>query len=731
MEEETASVSTVNGEDDLERRRRERREARLKAGGGGDTEESSYSSRRSRRRGTEEDITETPTYNDTSATDTTDSAAAEAAAKAAREEQRRKQREEEEEEARRQQEKEEAEERRRQEQAEARRREEEEDRRREEERIRRKQEADAEFEALEAEFAESGWDDVRECEKQRNVLEDSLHPNSVRLPGVDDRLDNSHVTDKSHATDNVVEGNKDRGNNAKEGKPLQRRRSNSFDKENRRISSKINKFQNLETDAKGREKDRNANYLLHKDGTKNKVEKFEKEIDSQDSPTKKDNSVRSPRFKEVNLIVKKVNEKLQQFEVKVQQEEQQNVQPHPQSSPGSGKALPSPKLRDIQEYIPDTSTETKKHVLDRWKSPGEKHKVSASAYSPKGWNTFSKRLSGNTEFITSRFIERAKESSGNAQTSPRTNVLERSPSFSHDKSVQRSRSQTQADSSSATGNNKTVEKNDSDTHHYQTPSDSSSATGYETPDGKFSDVQQHQQGDYKSSESKSSTTQHYYDAETADTSWKSSKSNSAVHSRGSSYDYDNSYTYSGTSSNEEEARLEQERLEEERQRQEEAARMAADEEKKKKKGKRKGLGGLSPEKKKKLKEISFIDYDTEEEEEKWRVVSERLTPLPDDFENLSTADLKKLCKQLHDKLAQFEGEVYDWEFKCEKQELEVNELTLKVNDSKGKFVKPVLRKTNKTESKFAKIKKNKQKIEDFRDQLKSTDQSKHEEEQAE
>ena len=30
----------------------------------------------------------------------------------------------------------------------------------------------------------------------------------------------------------------------------------------------------------------------------------------------------------------------------------QHVQPHPQSSPGSGsKALPSPKLRDIQQYV--------------------------------------------------------------------------------------------------------------------------------------------------------------------------------------------------------------------------------------------------------------------------------------------------------------------------------------------------------------------------------------------
>ena len=38
--------------------------------------------------------------------------------------------------------------------------------------------------------------------------------------------------------------------------------------------------------------------------------------------------------------------------------------------------------------------------------------------------------------------------------------------------------------------------------------------------------------------------------------------------------------------------------------------MAADEEKKKKKGKRKGLGGLSPEKKKKLKVLSFFQWPT-------------------------------------------------------------------------------------------------------------------------
>ena len=177
--------------------------------------------------------------------------------------------------------------------------------------------------------------------------------------------------------------------------------------------------------------------------------------------------------------------------------------------------------------------------------------VYQSAHSPKGWNTFAKRLSGNTEFITSRFIEKAKESSGNVQSSPGTKVLERSPSFSRDKSVQRSSSQTsesQTDSSSTTRFYETSDRIDSGSHHYQTLSDSSSTIGYETPKEKYSDILQNQTEDYKTRESKSSTMQHYYDAET-DSSWKSSKSNSAIHSRGSSYDYDNSYTYSGTSSN--------------------------------------------------------------------------------------------------------------------------------------------------------------------------------------
>ena len=148
-------------------------------------------------------------------------------------------------------------------------------------------------------------------------------------------------------------------------------------------------------------------------------------------------------------------------------------------------------------------------------------------------------------------MQKAKENSSTEPTSARTNVLERSASFNLDNSVQRSRSQsseTHLGRSSAAGVSKTTERIDSKSHDQQNLSDSSSATGYETPDMKCSNIQQQHTGDFKSPESESSTIQHYYEAE-ADSSQKSSKSNSAIHSQGSSFDYDHSYTHSGTSSN--------------------------------------------------------------------------------------------------------------------------------------------------------------------------------------
>ncbi|XP_071104385.1 troponin I-like isoform X12 [Haliotis cracherodii] len=172
--------------------------------------------------------------------------------------------------------------------------------------------------------------------------------------------------------------------------------------------------------------------------------------------------------------------------------------------------------------------------------------------------------------------------------------------------------------------------------------------------------------------------------------------------------------------------MEEDRLERERQEKEEAARRK-EEEDKKKKGKRKGLGGLSPEKKKLLKRLimqkaaeDLRNEAKKKAEEKEQYINERVPILK--TEGMNQADLTGLCKTLHDKVCFLEEEVYDWEVKIRKQDFEINELTLKVNDTKGKFIKPVLRKVNKTESKLAKL--DKKESRDFRSNLKSTGQNK-------
>ena len=47
--------------------------------------------------------------------------------------------------------------------------------------------------------------------------------------------------------------------------------------------------------------------------------------------------------------------------------------------------------------------------------------------------------------------------------------------------------------------------------------------------------------------------------------------------------------------------------------------------------------------------------------------------------------LAKKVRELHARMAQLEGEKYDWEMKLRRQDIEINELTMKVNDVKGKL----------------------------------------------
>merc|ERR1712200_203437 len=71
----------------------------------------------------------------------------------------------------------------------------------------------------------------------------------------------------------------------------------------------------------------------------------------------------------------------------------------------------------------------------------------------------------------------------------------------------------------------------------------------------------------------------------------------------------------------------------------------------------------------------------------------------------SEEQLKQICKEYFDRMYLCESQKYDMEFEVRKRDFEINELNIAVNDLRGKFIKPTLKKVSKYENKFATVKK--------------------------
>uniref|UniRef100_A0A672PWU1 Troponin I, skeletal, slow c n=1 Tax=Sinocyclocheilus grahami TaxID=75366 RepID=A0A672PWU1_SINGR len=78
------------------------------------------------------------------------------------------------------------------------------------------------------------------------------------------------------------------------------------------------------------------------------------------------------------------------------------------------------------------------------------------------------------------------------------------------------------------------------------------------------------------------------------------------------------------------------------------------------------------------------------DEDKVKYLSEKLPPLQ--ITGLSMDELQKLCRQLNAKIDVVDEERYDFEAKVNKNNKDIQELKLKVQDLGGKFKKPALRK---------------------------------------
>jgi len=140
--------------------------------------------------------------------------------------------------------------------------------------------------------------------------------------------------------------------------------------------------------------------------------------------------------------------------------------------------------------------------------------------------------------------------------------------------------------------------------------------------------------------------------------------------------------------------------------------------------------GLTPEKKRKLKLLIMkmatenLKAETERKlKAKQNYIESKVKEIGD-VSGLNEANLVSMVKDMHKQIVETEEAKYDLEMKIRKHDYEINELTIKVNDIKGKFIKPTLKKVKKIQSKFAKIEAKTEGNSDFRATLKSTGKDK-------
>merc|ERR1712154_732715 len=88
------------------------------------------------------------------------------------------------------------------------------------------------------------------------------------------------------------------------------------------------------------------------------------------------------------------------------------------------------------------------------------------------------------------------------------------------------------------------------------------------------------------------------------------------------------------------------------------------------------------------------------------------------LDGLSESQLRDICQEYFDKWYKLEGEMFFLQKEVEYKDYKINELNIAVNDLRGKFIKPTLKKVSKYENKFAKLQKKAAEF-NFRNQLKT------------
>merc|ERR1712228_22367 len=136
--------------------------------------------------------------------------------------------------------------------------------------------------------------------------------------------------------------------------------------------------------------------------------------------------------------------------------------------------------------------------------------------------------------------------------------------------------------------------------------------------------------------------------------------------------------------------------------------------------------GLTKEKKRKLNVLILqkVQQDLQleaekKEEEKRSLIDSLVDPL--DIEGASEEDILETLVNLYQRVWDTEKKRLDKEYQIIRKDFELNELTVQINEMSGKFLKPQLKRVNKTKNKI-KLKRNEEAVKAaaFRSGLKAT-----------
>ncbi|XP_033301821.1 troponin I isoform X15 [Bombus pascuorum] len=141
------------------------------------------------------------------------------------------------------------------------------------------------------------------------------------------------------------------------------------------------------------------------------------------------------------------------------------------------------------------------------------------------------------------------------------------------------------------------------------------------------------------------------------------------------------------------------------------------------KAKKAKKGFMTPDRKKKLRLLlrkkAAEELKKEQERkaaERRRIIEERCGK-PKNVDDASEETVKRVLREYHNRITALEDQKFDLEYVVKKKDYEIADLNSQVNDLRGKFMKPTLKKVSKYENKFAKLQKKAAEF-NFRNQLK-------------